>query len=229
MTGCSQAFIFFGPPGAGKGTLSQMCVEKLRWSQLSTGDLFRKHRSEGTEIGRQIDFAIKSGKLVADELVIKSVIDWIESADCPAGVVIFDGFPRTVVQARLFIELVKEKFPKLRLNVIELEIADEAVMARLGARRICQNKSCQAVYSTQNLEFAPRVEGKCDVCGDELVQREDDSKAEIVRNRLAVYHQHEGALLNFYRENGVRVTQLDAQKSMDEVFENFEKMVKEIQ
>lgn len=147
MKDLTKAYIFFGPPGSGKGTLARMCQEKLGWVQLSTGDLFRKHISEGTELGKQIDFAIKSGTLVDDKIVTKMVEQWIEEHVATARAFIFDGFPRTLVQAELFFKLMKEKFAQLKMQLVEFEISDQTVIDRLSSRRVCQKSSCQAIYS----------------------------------------------------------------------------------
>ena len=110
-----RAYIFIGPPGAGKGSLSHLCVEKLGWTQISTGDLFRKHRAQGTEIGKQIDFAVKSGKLVEDKLVIQVGMEWFNNNFESSKALILDGFPRTLAQAEMFLEIIKKDFTALFL------------------------------------------------------------------------------------------------------------------
>ena len=100
-----RVILFIGPPGSGKGTLSQKCVQKLGWQQISTGDLCRRHIAKQTEIGKSIDFAIKSGKLVSDGLISQMVFDWFRQENIESDVVILDGYPRTVNQAKDFDEL----------------------------------------------------------------------------------------------------------------------------
>ena len=220
---CAKFFIFFGAPGAGKGSLATMCVKKLGWRQLSTGNLFRKHISEGTELGNQIDFAIKSGKLVDDEVVVKTVATWVYENISLTKAIMCDGFPRTLVQARLFIDLLKKDFPKASVCVVKLEISDESVVARLSSRRMCQE--CQATFSVlPGSDRKPRFEGVCDSCEGALIQRNDD-KPETILTRLAVYHKHAGELLHFYEQLGISTVTIDVEKSLDEVFENFVALV----
>src|SRR3990167_8884154 len=142
-----KLLVFLGPPGAGKGSLSQMFVKKYGALQLSTGNLCRKQVAEGTEIGKQIDFAMKSGTLVPDSVIIEMVIDWLETDAQDAEFVIFDGFPRTVAQVRAFVELLKERHAGLQLFIVRMDIAQDKLVTRLSSRVICSNRGCQAVYS----------------------------------------------------------------------------------
>lgn len=216
-----QVFVFLGAPGVGKGALSSLCVKKLGWKQFSTGDECRKHRSEGTEIGREIDFAIKSGKLVSDDVIIDMVAQWLKENEKDAPAVILDGFPRTVSQAQGLIELLSmENFSHLNLQLVKLALNDEVIVKRLSSRLMCENKSCQAVYSTLADDFKPKVEGVCDRCGSALIQRDDD-KVETIRERLKTYHHHVKALLDFYKNAGYEIKVIDADQPSLEIFENF--------
>lgn len=216
---CAKFFIFFGAPGSGKGSLAGMCVERLGWRQLSTGNLFRKHISEGTELGNQIDFAIKSGKLVDDEVVVKMVAGWVFENISSTKAIILDGFPRTLVQAQIFMDLLKKDFPNASVSVVKLEISDEKVIARLSSRRTCQK--CNAIYSVvKESERGPQVDNVCDSCESILVQRNDD-KPETIVTRLEVYHKHAGQLLRFYEQLGVKIETMNVEKTLDKVFENF--------
>jgi len=218
-------FLFFGSPGAGKGTLARMCVERLGWAQLSTGDLFRKHIAIGTQLGKHIDFVIKSGKLVDDEVVMEMVDQWIEEKKGGAKAFIFDGFPRTLKQARLFMDLIQKKFSPKQLLVVDLEISDEIVIKRLSSRRVCQDKACQAVYSvSKESTVQSKVDGICDRCGSQLVQREDDA-AYTVKTRLDVYHRHAGELIEFFKQREVPIKTFDAQDPLEQIFENFVTLV----
>lgn len=220
-----KAYIFFGPPGSGKGTLARLCQEKFGWVQLSTGDLFRKHMSEGTELGKQIDFAMKSGRLVDDETVIKVVEQWIEEQCCAVKAFIFDGFPRTLVQAELFLKLINERLTQLQVELVEFEISDEVVIDRLSNRRVCENKTCQAIYSVkEDSPRLPRVPGKCDKCQSDLIQRSDD-KPETIQTRLKIYHQYAQALFDFYQDHGVKKIVVPAEASLDQVFKTFVTLV----
>src|SRR5438105_2140053 len=98
-------FIFLGPPGSGKGSVSRLCIKDLGWVQLSTGNLCRKHIAKQTEIGKEIDFAIKSGKLVSDDLITNMVLEWFQKDFDDSHTVILDGYPRTIMQAQAFTKL----------------------------------------------------------------------------------------------------------------------------
>lgn len=218
IKGRTQAWIFSGPPGAGKGTLAQLVVEKLGWVELSTGALCRKHIAEGTELGKQIDFAIKSGTLVDDEVIIDMVAQWIEQHIGTAQGIIFDGFPRTLVQAELFVKLIKERFDQLDVSVVNFEISDQTIVERLSSRRTCQNKQCQAIYSVRpGSDRNPKVAGICDRCGSSLEQRTDD-KPETITTRLKVYKQHAQPLLDYYQQHGLTIEHIDVEKSLEDSF-----------
>lgn len=216
-----QVFVFLGAPGAGKGALSRLCVEKLGWKELSTGNECRKHRSEGTKIGQEIDFAIKSGTLVSDDVVIDMVSQWIKKNISSTMAVILDGFPRTIAQAQGLIDVLKsEDKDDLRLHVVQLILDDEKIIKRLSSRVMCTNKSCQAVYSTLSENLKPKKVDVCDVCGNVLMRRDDDNP-ETIRERLRTYHYHAQALLDFYKKEKYVVDQLDVDQLPEQVFENF--------
>jgi len=221
-----NVYIFIGPPGSGKGTLSKICVEKFGWKQLSTGDLLRRHISEGTPIGKQIDFAIKSGKLVSDELITQIVYEWLKELPDDGKAVILDGFPRTVVQAGDFARIMRDEFPNEGIKVVYFEIPDAEVVARLSSRYTCQNRDCQAIYSIRpGSTCAPQQDMVCDLCGSPLGRRKDDSE-EAVKERLKIYHSHEGPLLAFYHQaKDIPVLVCNADQSIDRVFEEFKKLI----
>jgi adenylate kinase len=226
MSQNKHAYIFIGPPGAGKGSLSHLCVQKLGWTQFSTGDLFRKHRAQGTEIGKQIDFAVKSGKLVEDKLVIKVGMEWFLNNYESSKALILDGFPRTLAQADMFLKIIKKDFPELKLWVINFEIPDEELVQRLSSRRVCKNQECQAVYSVRSESLKPLQEGICDKCGELLIQRDDD-KEDVIKVRLKIYHQHAQALLDFYNEAGLIIKNIDGSVLLEKVFEKLEKLLEQ--
>ncbi len=225
MSISKEIIVFIGPPGSGKGSLSNLCINQFGWIQLSTGFLCRKHIAEQTEIGKQIDFFIKSGKLITDSLVIAMVDDWlITSIDNYKGVVL-DGFPRTIAQAEALDIIIQKKVPSCRLHVIKLSISDDCVVERLSRRFICKNKDCQMVYSmTTQADLGPKKPNECDYCTGELVRRPDDDSA-IVRERLKSYHSYEKNLLNFFVNSGKTITQINVEKPLYEVFEDFKKMI----
>jgi adenylate kinase len=216
-----DVFIFIGPPGAGKGSLSNLCVNHFRWLQISTGNLCRKHIAEQTKIGKEIDLIIKSGKLINDDLITSMAFEWFsENIDKAAGI-IFDGYPRTVAQAQSFDTMLKAEFPSVRVRVVLFEITDDVVVDRLCSRYVCQNKECQAVYSRSSSSDLLSTEAMvCGLCSGPLGRREDDSEV-AVRNRLDIYHRHEQQLLDFYQHDEVEIIKLDAKQQLQQVFENF--------
>lgn len=225
MKALRQVLIFIGPPGAGKGTLSQRCVKELGWTQLSTGDLCRQNIADRTELGNQIDFFIRSGKLIPDALMIDMVEEWLLKRLENIDVLILDGFPRTVVQAQALDELLrKPAFVKVKVSIVQLAIDDDIVTRRLLSRLVCPNKQCGMVYSTEIAELKPRIDMQCDRCpGVSLVIRSDDT-ADSIKHRLAVYHKHAQELTDYYNKqgrNGAVVLQVN--KPLHEVFADFKK------
>ena len=221
MNLAGKVFIFIGPPGAGKGSLSSLCVKQFGWLQISTGNLCRKHIAEQTKIGKEIDLITKSGKLINDELINSMVFEWFgEHADKASGI-IFDGYPRTVAQAEAFDLMLRDMFPSMRVRVVLFNLADDIVVNRLCSRYICQNKECQAIYSfAAGSDVAAMPTVLCDLCSGPLGRREDDNE-EAVRKRLEIYHRHEQQLIGFYRSNESEIIELDASKPLDEVFNDF--------
>ena len=230
MESSKQIFIFIGLPGAGKGSLSRLCVSRLGWAQLSTGDLCRQHIAEKTEIGKQIDFIIKSGKLIPDSLMIDMVEAWLLEKFKNIDVLILDGFPRTVVQAVALDNLLsKEIFSHVELHIVQMIIDDAEVMRRLLGRMVCPNRGCGVIYSQEIDELKPRRNGFCDNCCDtRLVVRLDDT-IESIKHRLDIYHKHAYALLDYYRNhNQSMIKTLEVHKSLREVFVDFEKMMSDM-
>ena len=224
MSTLREFFLFIGPPGAGKGSLAALCVNEFGWEQLSTGNLCRKHISQGTQIGKKIDFAIKSGKLVSDELITEMVSHWLLEQSETAATVILDGFPRTLDQVRGLFELLEKQFDSVRMHAIKLAIDDEQVVARIIGRTICSNNECQTVYSmVPESGLSPRSQMVCDECESELIRRTDDT-AEMIKDRLAVYHEHEQSLLEALSGAGQEVVELDVHRSLNEVFDDFKKI-----
>ncbi len=184
--------IFLGPPGAGKGTQAAIVSKKLGIPSVSTGDMLRAAVKEGTKVGLEAKSFMDAGKLVPDEVIIGIVHERLDKPDCAKGFIL-DGVPRTLAQADAL-----EKAGIAFDHVISLEVHDEAIVERMSGRRVC-NK-CGAPFHVAN--NPPKVEGVCDACGGELIQRVDD-KAETVRHRLEVYHQETEPLKSFYQERGV--------------------------
>lgn len=222
----SNVFVLVGPPGSGKGSFSDLCIKKFGWSQLSTGNLCRKHISNNTEIGKHIDFVIKSGKLVSDNIIIEMVKGWlIEQLDLGKSVLL-DGFPRNLIQAKALSELLREeKFNNIGFYVIEFVVSDDIVIDRLCSRLVCKDKNCQAIYSiAKGSCFEPKNNMICDKCSGQLETRADDN-IKTIQERLKVYHEHEGALLSFYIENKNNIIEIDASKPIEKTFNNFKEII----
>lgn len=194
--------VFLGAPGAGKGTQAAAVAQELKLIHVATGDLFRQAVQKGTELGKQADSYMKQGKLVPDEVTIKVVLQRLAAPDCQAGV-IFDGFPRTLEQAKALDKAMQSEGKKID-KVILINVAETELISRLGGRWIC--RQCQAPY--HEVSAPPKVKGKCDKCGGELYQRADD-KAETIKERLKVYATQTAPLIDYYKKAG-KLTQVES-------------------
>ena len=211
--------IMLGAPGAGKGTQAKMIAEKCGIPHISTGDIFRANIKNGTELGAKAKEYMDKGLLVPDELVCDLVVDRIQQADCEKGYIL-DGFPRTIPQAEALENALNAIEQKLDY-AIDIDVPDENIINRLSGRRACVG--CGATY---HVLFNPtKVEGKCDVCGESLILRDDD-KPETVKKRLDVYHTQTQPLIDFYTERKVLV-EVDGTQSMDKVFDDIMKILGE--
>ncbi|MBD3273423.1 adenylate kinase [Candidatus Dependentiae bacterium] len=215
-------FTFLGAPGSGKGTLAQRCANNLGFEVLSTGDLFRQHISNKTNIGKKLNEYMEKGQLVPDELVVKMVKEWLTSRSDSDKSIILDGFPRTSLQAKKLLEIIQQDMPNYVFKIVKLEIPQEEISQRLVNRRVCSNKRCQAIYNTSMPEISS---GKCPKCGAELLQRKDDTP-EVIADRFEVYNKHEKELINFYESEGLEIEKLNvSQKTPDIIFQDFKKML----
>ena len=180
--------ILLGAPGAGKGTQARFITEKYGIPQISTGNMLRTAVREGTELGRQVEEIMAKGALVNDEIIVALVLERISRQDCVGGF-LFDGFPRTIPQARSTTEAGVE------IDVVlNIAVSVDEIVRRLGGRRT--HPESGRVY---HVEFnPPKVENRDDETGEELIQRDDD-KEDTVRERLAVYHRQTQPLVAFYR------------------------------
>ena len=211
--------IMLGAPGAGKGTQARMIAEKCGIPHISTGDIFRANIKNGTELGAKAKEYMDKGLLVPDELVCDLVVDRIQQADCEKGYIL-DGFPRTIPQAEALENALNAIEQKLDY-AIDIDVPDENIINRMSGRRACVG--CGATY---HVVFNPtKVEGKCDVCGESLILRDDD-KPETVKKRLDVYHTQTQPLIDFYTERKVLV-EVDGTQSMDKVFDDIMKILGE--
>lgn len=212
-----QIILFVGPPGAGKGTISQLCSKRLGWRRISTGELCRKHVQEQTEIGQQIDFAMRSGILVPDTVVGQMIDQWLKSNANNQGIVILDGYPRTVSQIHSFSKML-ESLLHARVVVVKLLISDNCIVERLSNRYICQNSECQMVYSLKRpLSNEDQV---CTKCQTPLGRRHDD-ECEIVLSRLKAYHRYEQELIDVYSKLGWSLHEINVERPLDTVFDHF--------
>ena len=202
--------ILLGAPGAGKGTQAEVICKALNIPTISTGNMLRAAVKAGTEYGLKAKAAMDAGDLVSDDIVIGILKDRIAEPDAQNGFIL-DGFPRTIPQA----EVLDSELTKLGDHIdyaINVDVPDENIVKRMSGRRACL--TCGATYHIEHVP--PKKEGICDVCGSELVLRDDD-KPETVKNRLNVYHEQTQPLIDFYTEKGVLKT-VDGTVPMEEVF-----------
>lgn len=189
--------IMLGAPGTGKGTVAGILTEKLGWPQVSTGDIFRKHIKEGTELGKLAEKYISKGNLVPDDVTVQLIENRLKDEDVQKGIIL-DGFPRTVKQAEELNKLLAEKGEKVDL-VINLTTPKEEIIERIVNRRVCSNPECKTIYNI--ILNPPKQEGICDKCGHEIVQRKDDN-VETVEARLDGYFKQTSPLVEYYEKQG---------------------------
>jgi len=207
-----KGIIFLGPPGAGKGTQAKMIVDRYGIPQISTGDMLRQAVKEGTELGKKAKEYMDRGDLLPDEVVIGIVRDRLAKPDCDGGFIL-DGFPRTIPQADSLENVVEELGKKIGY-VISLEVDDGELIDRLSGRRTC--KQCGAMY---HVVFNPvKVDGRCDKCGGEIYQRDDD-REETIKNRLATYKVQTEPLISYYNGRG-SLTRIEAKGDIEGIFRN---------
>lgn len=184
--------ILLGAPGAGKGTQAEVISDKLSIPAISTGNIIREALANGTEMGLKAKSFIDAGKLVPDDVVIGIIKERLAKDDCANGFIL-DGFPRTIPQAEAL-----DTMGVIIDRVISIEVADEAIARRMSGRRVC--KGCGSSY---HLEYKkPAVEGICNACGGELIQRKDDHP-DTVLDRLKVYHEQTEPLKGYYEKKGI--------------------------
>lgn len=200
--------ILMGPPGAGKGTQAKILIAKFNIPHISTGDMFREAIKEGTPLGKLAASYINDGHLVPDDVTIGLVKERLSKDDCANGYLL-DGFPRTIPQAEALEVLTKEIGREVKY-VINIDTPKEELVSRICGRRVC--KKCGAPYHIVNVK--PKVDGICDICGGELVQRPDDNE-EALSIRLEAYTKQTKPLLDFYSKKGLLKT--FSGKSRDEL------------
>jgi adenylate kinase len=187
--------ILLGPPGAGKGTIAKALNKYDGSVQISTGDILRRAVVAGTELGKKVETAMTSGNLVTDDVIMGIMEQRLLEDDCKKGYLL-DGFPRTIVQADA-LKILLEKMDEKLDCVLELIIPRDTIIERLTTRRTC-NK-CGEIY---NVKFKPsKVDGVCDACGGDIVQRDDETQ-QAINNRLEVYEAQTAPLVEYYRKEG---------------------------
>ncbi len=194
--GLGRAVIFLGPPGAGKGTQAKQIAENYGVPHLSTGDMFRDHVSRGTPLGLRAKPIMERGELVPDDLVLSMVEERISRPDCRDGFIL-DGFPRTLPQAEKLDEILRQRFETEPL-VVHFVVDQNQLMRRLTGRRTCAIGG--EIYNVY--DRPPKVPGRCDRDGGDLLQRPDD-REEVIRERLAAYERQTRPLVDYYRGRGV--------------------------
>jgi len=204
--------VFLGPPGAGKGTMAARLAEAQGIPHISTGDIFRENINNQTELGKKVKTILDSGDLVPDSLTIELVKDRLQQPDAAKGYIL-DGFPRTIPQAEAL-----DTFSTVE-KVLHFALADEEIVKRLSGRRV--HKPSGRTYHV--LFNPPKVEGKDDVTGEELIIRPDDQE-DAIRNRLSVYRKQTAPLIDYYRSRNLLVD-IDASPKPDEVFARLENVL----
>jgi adenylate kinase len=203
--------VLVGPPGAGKGTQAQFIASHLAIPKVSTGDIFRYNVSAGTGLGRQAKAFMDRGDLVPDEVTVAMVASRLLEDDAQSGFLL-DGFPRNLPQAETLKKMLADWGLRLDL-VLELVVDHDEVIRRLSGRRTC--RKCGRVW---HIAFdPPSVTGKCDECGGELFQRDDD-REETIRHRLEVYEQQTQPLISYYADEGILLG-IDATGPVEDVTE----------
>jgi adenylate kinase len=190
--------ILMGPPGSGKGTQARRMVDELGYVQLATGDLFRAHLSQGTELGQLAQSYMSKGQYVPDDVTVKMVRERL--GDIPQRTrIVFDGFPRTVAQAEALDRLLKEGGRSLSA-VLLLDVPRDELLKRLGARATCSR--CQTVYSLA--VRPPKVPGVCDRCGGPVsATARSDESPEVVKKRLEIYDAETRPVIEYYDKRGI--------------------------
>lgn len=208
MEATNLIVLLFGPPGCGKGTQAAVLADRLRIPAISTGEMFRAEVKAGTELGKTAAAIMASGGLITDDITNAIVAGRIAQPDCANGFML-DGYPRTVPQAQYFGSVLKERGLPAPV-VVHIDVPDESLVSRLTARRQCP--VCKRIYNLASQP--PRVAGKCDDDGADLLTRADDQEATI-RQRLKAYNELTGPILKWYGPAAVRT--VDGTRPPEEV------------
>jgi adenylate kinase len=191
--------VILGAPGAGKGTQANIVSKVCNIPHISTGEIFRENIKTHTELGEKIQAYMDKGELVPDDITMGVIKNRLMQEDCVNGFIL-DGFPRTVNQADHLEQILSEMNMSLD-KVIDLDVPDDEILHRMLNRRVCSK--CWAIYNA--IYKKPKVDGKCDLCGADLMQREDDTE-EVIKRRLEVYHWQTKPLVEYYKKEKLLVT-----------------------
>ena len=189
--------IMLGAPASGKGSVAEILSQEFNIPAISSGDIFRKNISEGTELGKKANEYMTKGLLVPDDVTVELIASRLLADDVKDGLIL-DGFPRTVVQAEKLDNMLKAQNKKIDI-VVNLETPEEEILERIVNRRVCTNSSCKTIYNT--VLNPSTVDGVCDKCGSPLMQRDDDT-LEKAKNRLAVYYKETAPVADYYKGTG---------------------------
>lgn len=211
----ARVIILLGPPGGGKGTQAARLSKELRLPHISTGDILRENRAQGTELGKRAQAFMDSGKLVPDDLVLDMLFARVARPDAKNGYLL-DGFPRTLAQADALDKRLAASGASV--SAIHLRVPESVLVERLTGRRTCAQ--CGHIHHVKT--SPPRVAGRCDTCGSELVQRTDDT-ADVVQKRLVTYRDQTLPLEQHYRAKGV-LHEVDGNRAPDQVFADLKKL-----
>ena len=213
----ARVIILLGPPGGGKGTQAVRLSAELKIPHVSTGDLFRENRAQGTALGKRAQTFMDAGQLVPDDLVLDMLFDRVSRPDCKSGYLL-DGFPRTIPQATALDQRLAAAHSCVM--AVHLKVPDAILVDRVVGRRTCSK--CGTIFHLKN--NAPKVAGKCDKCGSDLVQRSDDT-AEVVKNRLAAYHEQTAPIVGHYKKHAGALVEIDGNRAPDDVFADLNRLV----
>ena len=210
--------VLLGPPGAGKGTLAAAIKEKFGVVHLSTGDILRAEMKSGSVLGNEMKGYVEKGELVPDDVVTRIIASKLKDSDAEQGV-LFDGYPRTVQQAK-DLDVILDEIGMPIDSTVFMEVDLPVIIKRLTGRRIC--RQCGAVYHMTNIP--PKKKGVCDVCGGEIYQRPDDNE-ETIRNRMDVYLKSTAPIIDYYDAQG-KLKTVDASQDVKDVLRFFENFIK---
>lgn len=209
--------ILLGAPGSGKGTLAKLLSSELRVLHISTGEILREKVHQAGLLGKIVKPFMETGKLVPDEVMLNIIEKRISQPDCKKGFIL-DGFPRTIVQAEQFDQMLSASSREINF-ALKFEVSDQCALKRLGGRRICS--ACGADFNLYTKP--PQKEGVCDLCGGKLFQRADD-KEEVIFNRLKVYGEQTLPIEEYYNHQG-KLIRINSEPDQDTVLKQILKML----